>query len=193
MSAQFRPAIVSLLAFTLITGVLYPLIMTGWAQTFFPYQANGSIIVSAGQARGSEWIGQPFDAPMYFWGRLSATAPFPYNAASSSGSNFGPSNPALFEMVQTRIDALRAVDPTQTALIPVDLATASASGLDPHISVAAARYQIPRVARARGLSEAQVWALVARFTEGRQVGILGEPRVHVLKLNLALDDLQSFH
>ncbi len=186
MRAQLRPAIVSLLALTLITGVFYPLAVTGWAQAFFPYQANGSIIVSDGQARGSEWIGQPFDAPGYFWGRLSATRPFPYNAAASSGSNLGPSNPDLLQAAQARVDALRAADPDQQALVPVDLATASASGLDPHISVAAALYQVPRVARAHGLSEAQVQALVAQCTEGRQFGILGEPRVNVLKLNLAL-------
>jgi K+-transporting ATPase ATPase C chain len=193
MRTQFRPAVVSLLALTIITGILYPLTVTGLAQAFFPHQANGSIIVNVEQARGSEWIGQPFDAPAYFWGRLSATRPFPYNAAASSGSNFGPLNPDLFQAAQTRIRALHAADPDQQALVPVDLATASASGLDPHISVAAARYQVPRVARARGLSEAQVQALVARFTEGRQFGILGEPRVNVLKLNLALDDLQSLH
>ncbi len=191
MRAQLRPALVSLLVFTVITGILYPLLVTGWAQALFPSQANGSIIVSDGQARGSAWIGQPFDAPEYFWGRLSATTPFPYNAAASSGSNFGPANPALIEAAQSRIAALRASDPAQTALVPVDLATASGSGLDPHISIAAARYQIPRVARARGLSEVQVEALVARCTTGRQWGVLGEPRVHVLKLNLALDDAQS--
>lgn len=189
MRAQLRPALVLLLVFTVITGILYPLLVTGWAQAFFPYQADGSIIVSDGQAHGSVWIGQPFDAPEYFWGRLSATAPFPYNATASSGSNFGPSNPALIVATQVRIAALRAADPAQTALVPVDLATASGSGLDPHISIAAARYQIPRVARVRGLGEAQVEALVARCTEGRQFGILGEPRVHVLKLNLALDEM----
>lgn len=189
MYTHFRPAIVLLFALTVITGVIYPLAVTGLAQAFFPHPANGSIIVSDGLVRGSEWIGQPFDDPMYFWGRLSATAPFPYNAAASSGSNLGPLNPDLVRRAQARIDALYATDPDNTMFIPVDLVTASASGLDPHISVVAAFYQVPRVARARGLSEAQVWALVVQFTEGRQLGILGEPRVNVLRLNLALDGL----
>lgn len=187
MHTLFRPAIVLLLVFTVITGVIYPLAVTGLAQALFRHQANGSIMVSDGLARGSEWIGQPFDAPGYFWGRLSATALFPYNAAASSGSNLSPLNPNLLQAAQSRIQALHAADPDQQAPIPIDLVTASASGLDPHISVAAALYQVPRVARARGLSEAQVRALAARFTEGRQLGILGEPRVNVLKLNLALD------
>jgi K+-transporting ATPase ATPase C chain len=190
MRAQFRPAIVSLVLLTVITGVVYPLAVTGLAQVLFPRQANGSLIVEDGQAIGSELIGQPFDDPRYFWGRLSATGPFPYNAAASSGSNLGPLNPALVEAAQSRIDALRAADPGNTAPIPVDLVTASASGLDPHISVAAALYQVPRVARARGLGEEQVRSLVAQFTEGRQFGILGEPCVNVLELNLALDGAQ---
>jgi K+-transporting ATPase ATPase C chain len=184
---QLRPAIVSLALFTLITGLVYPLAVTGLAQVFFPHQANGSLMVKDGQAIGSELIGQPYDDPKYFWGRLSATVPFPYNAAASAGSNLGPLNADLVEAAQARINALRAADPGNAALIPVDLVTASASGLDPHISVAAALYQVPRVARARGLSEDQVQMLVKRFTEGRQFGILGEPRVNVLKLNLALD------
>jgi len=187
MHAQFRPAVVSLILFTVITGVVYPLVVTGLAQIFFPHQANGSLMVKDGQAIGSELIGQPYDDPKYFWGRLSATSPFPYNAAASAGSNLGPLNADLVKAAQTRINALRAADPGNTAPIPVDLVTASASGLDPHISIAAALYQVPRVARARGLSEDQVRTLVEQFTEGRQFGILGEPRVNVLKLNLALD------
>lgn len=187
MRTQLRPAIVSLALFTLITGVVYPLAVTGLAQVLFPHQANGSLMVRNGQALGSELIGQPFDAPKYFWSRPSATSPFPYNAAASAGSNLGPLNADLVEAAQARINALRATDPGNTAPIPVDLVTASASGLDPHISVAAALYQVPRVARARGLSEDQVRTLVEQSTEGRQFGILGEARVNVLKLNLALD------
>jgi K+-transporting ATPase ATPase C chain len=190
MLTQLRPALVALLIFTMLTGVIYPLVVTGLAQSLFPAQANGSLILRDGQPVGSALIGQPFDAPEYFWGRLSATRPVPYNAAASSGSNYGPLNPALVEAAQVRIDALRAADPGNTALIPVDLVTASASGLDPHISVAAALYQVPRVARARGLSEDQVRALVEAHTEGRQFGFLGEPRVNVLQLNLALDALE---
>jgi K+-transporting ATPase ATPase C chain len=172
---------------TLITGAVYPLIITGLAQAFLPHQANGSLIAKNGQTLGSALIGQAFDDPKYFWGRLSATSPLPYNAAASSGSNLGPLNANLVTAAQARIDALRDADPDNTMPIPVDLVTASGSGLDPHISVAAALYQVPRIARARGLDEGQVRALVAQFTEGRQLGILGEPRVNVLKLNLALD------
>lgn len=195
MSSQLRPALVILLLLTLITGVLYPLVTTGIAQVAFPHQANGSIITDTGKPVGSELIGQQFDAPKYFWSRLSATGTFPYNAfnaenlTASSGSNYGPLNPALLAAVQARVDALHQADPGATSPIPVDLVTASGSGLDPHISVAAALYQAPRVARERGLSEAQVRDLVAQFTEGRQIGMLGEPRVNVLKLNLALDRL----
>jgi K+-transporting ATPase ATPase C chain len=190
MRAQIRPALMAILVFTLITGVIYPLVVTGVAQLVFPHQANGSLIVRNGQAVGSELIGQPFDAPKYFWGRLSATGPFPYNAAASSGSNLGPSNPALLDAVQARIAALKAADPGNTLPIPVDLVTASASGLDPHISVAAAYYQVPRVARLRNMSETDVIALIDQYTTGRLFGFLGEPRVNVLLLNLALDEIQ---
>ncbi len=188
MRTQIRPALIAILIFTLITGVIYPLVVTGIAQLVFPRQANGSLIVRNGQTVGSELIGQSFDDPKYFWGRPSATSPFPYNAAASSGSNLGPGNPALLEAVQTRVATLKAADPTNTQPIPVDLVTASASGLDPHISLAAAIYQVPRVARVRGLSEAVVRALVNQVTEVRQFGFLGEPGVNVLKLNLALDE-----
>ena len=193
---QIRPALVLLVLFTIMTGLLYPLTVTGIAQLVFPDQANGSVIalggraaaiVRDGQAVGSALIGQPFDDPRYFWGRLSATGPFPYNAAASGGSNYGPLNDALVEAAQERIDALRAADPDNTAPVPVDLVTASASGLDPHISPAAAAYQTARVARARGLEVSQVRALVTQHTEGRFWGLLGEPRVNVLELNLALD------
>ncbi len=185
-----RPALVVLLLLAGVTGLLYPLVVTGLAQLFFPRQANGSMIERGGVVQGSEWIGQPFSDPRYFWGRPSATGPFAYNAAASSGSNLGPSNPALEQAVKERVQALQAADPGNTQPVPVDLVTASASGLDPHISVAAALYQAGRVARLRGLSEAQVLDLVAQYTSGRQLGFLGEPRVNVLLLNLALDGLQ---
>ncbi len=190
MRAQIRPALIAILIFTLITGVIYPLVVTGIAQLVFPLQANGSLIMSNGHPVGSALIGQQFDDPKYFWGRLSSTGPYPYNAAASSGSNLGPSNPALLDAVKARIAALKAADPTNTQRIPVDLVTASGSGLDPDISVAAALYQVPRVARARGLSKAAVTTLVNQYTEGRQFGFLGEPRVNVLKLNLALDEIK---
>jgi potassium-transporting ATPase KdpC subunit len=187
MRSQFRAAVVILIGLTLITGVAYPLLVTGIAQVAFPRQANGSLITPNGRVVGSELIGQPFDDPRYFWGRPSATTPFPYNAAASAGSNLGPTNPILLAMVQTRVQALRDADSANTRPVPVDLVTASASGLDPDISVAAALYQVPRVARARGLRMDQVAALVQQHTEGRQWGFLGEPRVNVLELNLALD------
>jgi K+-transporting ATPase ATPase C chain len=196
LTAQLRPALLSLLVLTLLTGIIYPLVVTGIAQVAFPRQANGSLLVEDGQVRGSALIGQPFDDPRYFWGRLSATGVHPYNAfnadalAGSSGSNLGPLNPALAEAVQTRIDALRAADPQAAPPYPADLVTASGSGLDPQVSPAAAEYQVRRVAQARGLSEEQVRQLVAQHTEGRDLGILGEPRVNVLRLNLALDALQ---
>lgn len=187
MRSQLRPALVALTALTLITGFLYPLVITGIAQILFPRQANGSLILIDGKPVGSSLIGQPFAAPKYFWGRPSATSPFPYNAAASSGSNLGPTNDALIKAVQARIDALKAVDPGNPLPIPVDLVTASASGLDPHISPAAAEYQVRRIARVRGLDETDVRRLVAQYIEGRQLGVLGEPRVNVLTLNLALD------
>jgi K+-transporting ATPase ATPase C chain len=196
MYKQLRPAIVTFTLLTLITGVIYPLVVTCIAQIAFPYQANGSIIIIDGKAYGSELIGQQFGDPKYFWGRLSATGDFPYNTfnadtlTGSSGSNYGPLNPALLDAVKARVDALRAADPGNTAPIPVDLVTASASGLDPHISVAAALYQLPRVARVRGMDEEAVRALIDKYTEGRQFGILGEPRVNVLELNLALDGIK---
>jgi potassium-transporting ATPase KdpC subunit len=190
LRSQLRPAILILILFTLITGFLYPLAVTGIAQLVFPHQANGSLIVRNGKVTGSSLIGQSFDDPKYFWGRLSATSGFPYNAAASSGSNLGPLNPAFIAAVQARITALNVADPGNTQPIPVDLVTASGSGLDPDISIAAALYQVPRVAQARGMTESAVIALVNEYTEGRQLGFLGEPRVNVLQLNLALDAIQ---
>jgi len=187
MFAHVRATIVSLAALTVITGIVYPLIVTGIAQAVFPFQANGSLIVKDGKPVGSALIGQPFDDPKYFWGRPSATTPFAYNAGSSSGSNLSPTNPDLVKAVQGRVDALRAADPGNAAPVPVDLVTASGSGLDPDISPAAALYQTPRVARARGLDPERVRELIGRHTQGRSLGVLGEPRVNVLALNLALD------
>lgn len=187
---QIRSAVILLVLLTVLTGVIYPLVVTGILQAAFHHQANGSLIEKDSKYLGSELIGQPFDEPGYFWGRPSATAPFPYNASASSGSNYGPSNQKLLEGIQKRIEALRAADPGNNEPIPIDLVTYSASGLDPHISVAAALYQIPRVARQRSLSQAQVLTLVNRFTEGRQLGIFGEPRVNVLLLNQALDQVK---
>lgn len=187
MLVHVRPALVSLALLTIVTGVAYPLVVTGIAQLLFPTQANGSLIVVDGKPVGSRLIGQPFDDPRYFWGRPSATTPFPYNAGSSSGSNLSPTNPDLVKAVQARVDALRAEDPGNTAPVPVDLVTASGSGLDPHISPAAALYQVPRVARARKLDPESVRRQVERHIESRWLGILGEPRVNVLALNLTLD------
>lgn len=187
MLKELKPALSMLLAFTVITGFIYPLLVTGLAQALFSHRANGSLIVRDSNAIGSELIGQPFAAAKYFWPRPSATSPYPYNAASSSGSNLGPLNPALTDAVAARIKGLHDADPGNTAPVPVDLVTASASGLDPHISIAAAQYQAARVARARGLDARAVEQLIASHTEPRQLGVLGEPRVNVLGLNLALD------
>lgn len=187
MLTHVRPAIVSLALFTVIAGVVYPVAVTAVAHLVFAHQAAGSLVVEGGKTVGSTLIGQPFDDPKYFWGRPSATSPFGYNAASSSGSNLSPTNTDLVKTVQGRVDALRAADPGNAAPVPVDLVTASGSGLDPDISPAAALYQVHRVARARKLDEAAVRDLVARYTEPRQLGFLGEPRVNVLRLNLALD------
>lgn len=192
-----RPALTLFALLSLLTGLLYPLLVTGLAQALFPHQANGSLIVRGGQVLGSELIGQPFTAPGYFWGRPSATAPTAYNGAASGGSNLSTGDPALLAAIQARAQALRAADPGngQTAAsprpIPIDLLTASASGLDPHISPAAADYQIPRVAQARQLPIAQVQALVQNHTQARWLGFLGEPRVNVLALNLALDEIRG--
>ena len=187
MLKELKPALLMLALLTVLTGGVYPLLVTGIAQGLFPHQANGSLIEQDGKVVGSELIGQPFSDPKYFWGRPSATGPVAYNASASSGSNLGPLNPALEEAVKVRIDALKASDPANTTPIPVDLVTASGSGLDPHISPAAASWQAPRIARIRGLSEAGVMQFIDAHTEGRQLGLLGEPRVNVLTLNEALD------
>jgi K+-transporting ATPase ATPase C chain len=193
--AQLRAALVSLLALTVVTGIAYPLLVTGIAYAAFPAQAAGSLVFRNGRPVGSRLIGQHFDEPKYFWGRLSATAdangkPLEYNGAASTGSNLGPTNPALLDEVKARIDALHAADPDNSAPIPVDLVTSSGSGLDPDISPAAAEYQVRRVARARRIDESRVRTLVAAHTTDRQLGFLGEPRVNVLELNLALDEAQ---
>ena len=190
MKNILRPALVLFFVFTLITGVAYPLLVTGAAQALFPAQASGSLILRDGKAVGSALIGQNFSEPKHFWGRPSATGPMPYNAAASSGSNQGPLNPALTDAVKARVQALRDADPGNTAAVPVDLVTASASGLDPHISPAGARYQANRVAKARGLAPKKVLALVDAQVEQAWLGVLGEARVNVLKLNLALDALR---
>lgn len=189
MSA-IRPALVLLGLFTFLTGLVYPAVVTGVAQALFADAANGSLIEVQGQARGSRLIGQPFSSPGYFWSRPSATGPVPYNGASSSGSNLGPLNPALIDAVKQRVAALAESSAGHTGAVPVDLVTASASGLDPHISPAGALYQVERVAKARGLAVAQVRKLVEDHTEPRTLGVLGEPRVNVLELNLALDSLR---
>jgi len=191
MKTLLRPALSLFVLLSTVTGLAYPLAVTGVASAAFPEQAAGSLILKDGKPVGSSLIGQNFSDPKHFWGRPSATAPQPYNASASSGSNQGPLNPALVEAVKGRIDALRAADPANGTPIPADLVTASASGLDPHISPAAAMWQIGRIAKARQLPETQLSALVAAHTEGRQWGLLGEPRVNVLKLNLALDALQN--
>jgi K+-transporting ATPase KdpC subunit len=188
---QIRPALIIFLLLSVLLGILYPLIITGIAQIVFPVQANGNLIMQDGKVAGSALIGQPFTSPKYFWGRPSATSLVPYNAGTSSGSNLGPSNPALADAVKARVDALRAADPANTQQIPVDLVTASGSGLDPDISVAAAYYQVPRVARERNLSEQDVLTLVSQYAEPRQFWIFGEPHINVLRLNLALDDLSA--
>lgn len=189
MLRQFRPAIMIFLLLTVLTGVLYPLIVTGIAQGIFPHRANGSMIERNGKCVGSELIGQQFDDSRYFWGRLSATTP-PYNGGGSSGSNYGPRNKSLVDAAKARIDALHKADPGNTAPVPVDLITSSGSGLDPDISVAAALYQVPRVARVRGLDETRLRESVLHSVEDRQLGVLGEKRVNVLKLNLSLDHLK---
>jgi potassium-transporting ATPase KdpC subunit len=190
MTRLLRPALSLFLLLTLVTGVAYPLLVSGIGAALFPGQVNGSLVLQDGRPVGSALIGQQFSVPRYFWGRLSVTGPMPYNAAASSGTNFGPLNPALLANVRARIDALRAADPSNSAPVPVDLVTASGSGLDPHISPAAAQYQLARVARARGLSETAVQEAIDQATEGRQFGLFGEPRVNVLALNLALDGMQ---
>ena len=191
MGKLLRQAIVLLLLLTAITGIAYPFAVAGLAQLMFPHQANGSLILRDGKPIGSALIGQPFTDPKYFWGRPSATTPQPYNGTASGGSNLGTSNPALTDAVKIRVAALRAADPGNGALVPVDLVTASGSGLDPEISPAAALYQVDRVARVRGLPPAEVRALVDRHTQGRQFGVLGEPCVNVMELNLALDKLAA--
>jgi K+-transporting ATPase ATPase C chain len=188
---HFATSILAVLLLTVVTGLLYPLLVTGIAQVAFPGRANGSLLNRNGVVVGSELIGQPFSDPKYFWSRPSATSPFPYNAASSGGSNYGPTNPALIDEVKGRIADLKKVDSLNTVPVPVDLVTSSASGLDPHVSVASAMYQVPRVARVRGLSEDRVREIVDRYTEGRSLGFVGEPHVNVLDMNLALDDIHS--
>lgn len=191
MWQSIRPAVVLFVLLSIATGVVYPLLVTAAARVCFPYQADGSLLEVDGRRIGSELIGQAFADPRHFWGRPSATSPVPYNASAGSGSNLGPTNPALLEAVQSRIAALRTADPANRDAVPVDLVTASASGLDPHISPAAAYYQVPRVARARGLSEAAVRELVDRRVEPPTWGVFGAARVNVLRLNLALESLRS--
>ena len=189
-SSALRPALVLFLLLTLLTGFIYPLLVTAIAQLLFAHQAAGSIVMRDGRAVGSQLIGQSFSDPRHFWSRPSATTPQPYNGTASNGSNLGPLNPQLTEAIKTRVAALRALDPGNSAPVPIDLVTASASGLDPEISLAAANYQAARVARVRGLAPERVQALIAQHTEGRLLGVMGEPRVNVLELNLALDALK---
>jgi K+-transporting ATPase ATPase C chain len=190
MLRELRSAVLSLLVFSVITGVFYPLAVTAIAQLVFPSQANGSLIHDGDKLMGSSLIGQPFDDPRFFWGRLSATSPMAYNAASSGGSNLGPLNPALLDNVKARIKALRDADPGHDKPVPGDLVTSSASGLDPHISPDAAEFQVHRVAAARKLDENTVRALVAAATEPRTLGFIGEPRINVLELNIKLDRIK---
>ncbi|ESS73652.1 potassium-transporting ATPase C chain [Methyloglobulus morosus KoM1] len=188
MLSNLKPAVMMLLLLTTLTGVIYPALVTAFAQAFYPDKANGSLIKDQqGTLLGSTLIGQPFSDPKYFWGRASATSPYPYNAAASSGSNLGPTNPALADAVKGRIDALQAFDPDNKTPVPVDLVTASGSGLDPHISPASADYQVNRIAKVRKIDPEKLRDLVQSHTEGRQWGVLGEPRVNVLTLNLAMD------
>ena len=188
---QLKTSILSLIVLSVLTGILYPLGITGLAQVLFPKQANGSLILKEGKPIGSTLIGQPIDDPKYFWSRLSATGPQPYNASNSSGSNLGPTNPALIQEIQGRIDALHKADPDNHDAIPVDLVTSSGSGLDPHISPASAYYQVNRISKIRGVSQDSLRAMVARHTSGRFLGLLGEPSVNVLELNLDLEGVQA--
>ncbi len=190
MLKQLKPALIIFLSMTVLTGIIYPLAITGIAQVIFPRQANGSLIIQNGQVVGSSLIGQQFDDPKYFWGRLSATGDHPYNASASGGSNYAATNPDLLKQAEARLKALHDADPTNTQPVPVDLVTASASGLDPDISIAAAQYQAPRIGRVRGIPLNNVIALIDQHTQGRMLGFLGEPRVNVLELNLALDELK---
>ena len=191
MLRLIRQSLVVLVLLGVVVGIVYPLAVTGISQALFSHKADGSMVIQNGKVVGSELIGQPFSAPEYFWSRPSATSQFPYNAAASSGSNLGPTNPALLEAVSERIAALRAADPGNSQAVPVDLVTSSSSGLDPHITPAAAEYQVARVAQARRFPESVIRELVAQYTEGRQWGVFGEPRVSVLELNLALDALPA--
>jgi K+-transporting ATPase ATPase C chain len=191
MNTILRPAITLFVIMTVLTGIVYPVAVTGIAQLLFPAQAAGSLVMAGGQPVGSRVIGQSFSDPRYFWSRPSATAPQPYNATASTGSNQGPLNPALIDAIKSRIEALKAADPTNTLPVPVDLVTASASGLDPDISIAAANYQAARVARIRGLPPAEVQALIGSHARGRLFGLVGEPRINVLELNRALDLLPA--
>ena len=190
---QLKIACILLLICTLLTGLIYPLVVTGIAQLFFPWQANGSFVKEKGKVVGSALIGQFFDSPGYFWGRPSSTTPFPYNAANSSGSNLGPSNPALFAIIKERMAHFKKFDPNATTPIPIDLVTASASGLDPEISPLAALYQVPRIAKARHVSKNTIEKLITQLTKKRTFGVLGEPRVAILELNMALDKLGETH